>query len=417
MNTTTQKPGVASPQPDPDVNNDEVVVETRSPRDIQLEAMGARQEEARSAHIAEGLDGDPGAAHIQAELVDAQAANRAEAEAAGLLEPLEDDGAASVEPMHEPAPEPVRDDLPETLQADPLSEFIVMDGDEAMFVTKINGENVLVPLAEARRKLQIRTAAEVEMKNSRLFAKNLETRAQAIDAGEAALKARLETVPQVQNPAIPTEQAGMTEKEIAAEARAFVGSAFADDEDTAADKLTKLLLKTRTPMQAAPVAAPPVDVQGLIRQATADAVQTIDAREQKKDLVRGIETFEDKYPEIVGDAQLYGMADNMTDDIAMEHPEWPKSQVMMEAGKRTRKWIEDLTGTGTTVEDDDPVPTEDVVISEHTPPPQPNRQARKQGLVRLPQAATAVQTSQEEPVRMQTPAEALAETRAARGQH
>ena len=294
-----------------------------------------------------------------------------------------------------------------------------MDGDEAMFVTKINGENVLVPLAEARRKLQIRTAAEIEMKNSRLFAKNLENREQALSAGEAAFKARMGAVAAqpVQNPEVPTPVAGMTEKEIAAEARAFVGSAFADDEDTAADKLTKLLLKTRTPMQAAPVAAPPVDVQGLIRQATADAVQTIDAREQKKDLVRGIETFEDKYPEIVGDAQLYGMADNMTDDIAMEHPEWPKSQVMMEAGKRTRKWVEDLTGTVTTVEDDVPVTTEDVVISEQPLPPQPNRQARKQGLVRIPQAATAaVQSSQEEPVRMQTAAEALAETRAARGQ-
>jgi hypothetical protein len=416
MNTTTQ-PGVASKQPDPDVNADEIPVDTRSPREIALESMGERQEEARRAHIDEGLAGDEGAAAIQAQLVNAQAANRAEAEAEGLLEPLEEDGAASVEPMHEPAPAPVNEALPEELQNDPLAEYIVMDDDKPMFVTKINGENVLVPLDDARRRLQIRVAAEVDMKNAREFKKTLDSREQALSAGEAAFQARMSAAP-VQTPAAPTVEAGMSEKEIAAEARAFVGSAFSDDEDTAADKLTKLLLKTRTPAQVMPAAAPQVDVQGIVRQATENAVQAIDHRDQQTDLVEGINTFETEYPEIVGDAHLYGMADTMTDDIAIEHPEWPKSQVMMEAGKRTRKWVKDLKGTGTTVEDEDPVTTDDVTISEPVATSETqNRLERKQGLVRLPKAATAaVQTSQEEPVRQQTAAEALAETRAARGQ-
>ncbi len=415
MNTTTRT-GVASQQADPDVRNDEVPVETRSPRDIQLEAMGERQEDHRRTNIDEGLADDPGAASIHNRLVEQQEENRAEAEAAGLLEPLENDGQQYVEPMHEPAPV-VREDLPTNLQADPLADFIVMDGEAPMFLTKINGENMLIPLNEARRKLQIRTAAEIEMKNAKEFRKTLDNRESALSAGEAAFQARMNTAP-IQTPAAPTVQAGMSEDEIAREARAFVGSAFTDDEETAASKLTKLLLKTRTPVQQlAP--APVVDVQGIVRQATANAVQTIKANDAQLDLVDGIQTFETEYPDIVGDVRLYGMADKMTDEIEGENPSWPKSQVMLEAGKRTRKWVEDLRGTASTDSDDvnDVVTTEDVTISEHTQPPRTqSRQERKQGLVRIPQAATAVQDTTETPVRQQTPQEALAETRAARGQ-
>ena len=96
MNTTTQ-PGVASQQTDPDVKNDEIPVETRSPRDIALESMGERQEAFRQEAIAEGLAEDAGAAAMHNRLIQQQEESRREAEAEGLIEKIQEEVA---EPMH-----------------------------------------------------------------------------------------------------------------------------------------------------------------------------------------------------------------------------------------------------------------------------------------------------------------------------
>lgn len=422
--TATQKKGAAaSAAANPDVKEGEVTVETRSPRDIALEAMGERQEALRAENIAEALAEDPGAAQIQQGIEQQQADNRAAAEKEGVLDPLEpdpNDGALSLQPMHEPAP-PVREDLPENLQQDPLAEFIVMDKDEPMFIAKVNGENMLIPLEDARRRLQIRVAAEVDLQNARQYSKQLDARAVALDAGELALQQRMSTIPQVQTPPAATEQpAQLDEGEIAAEASSFVHEAFSGTEEDAAKKLAKLLLKTRIPI-AQPAPAPAVNVQAIVQEASSAAVQEIRADGLKKDLIEGLNTFENEYPEILGDARLYNMADSMTDEIAIEHPEWAKSRLMLEAGKRTREWVESLRGTAATDDPivDDAVATETVTTSEQPRPPVTQvRQDRKAQLVRIPTAAVAAvqETGEPEPERAQTPQEALEETRRARGQ-
>lgn len=429
MPQTATQPGAAAPAAaSSDVKTDEVVVETRSPRDIALEAMAARQEENHAKDIAEGLANDPGAAQIQQGIEQAQADNRAAAEAEGVLDPVElesdpNDGAASLQPLNDPTPE-VRKDLPENLQQDPLAEFIVMDNEKPMFVTKVNGENMLIPLDDARRRLQIRVAAEIELGNARKFSKSLDTRAEALDAGERALQARMSTIPQIPNSQEATEQpAQLDESEITSEAASFVHEAFAGTEADAAKKLAQLLLKTRTPTAQPVASAPAIDVQGIVAQAKNEAVSELRAENHQKDLVEGINTFEDQYPDIIGDARLYGMADSMTDEIVMEHPTWPKSRVLLEAGKRTREWVENLKGTASTVDietaADDAVPPKIVTTSEHARPPQTQtRQERKSGLTRIPRAAVAAvqSTGEPEPERPQSPQEAFAELRASRGQ-
>lgn len=400
-----------------DVKEGEVAVETRSPRDIALEALSARSDEAHTAQIAEQIESDPGAKLIHDQIVDQQVANREQAVADGLLAPSQEeltDGALVVEPMH-PAPEPKPEPLPTELQDDPLVEYIVMENDKPMFAMKVNGENMLIPLADARRQLQIGTAAEIRMTNAAVRERQINERERQLTVAERALQQRAAAPAQIQ-PQVPAP-ADLSEAELRKDALGVMNTVFSGTVEEAADELTKVLMRTRTP---AAQPTPVIDTQAIIKQASFAAIGAVDARDQKKDLVKGYNSFQSEYPKIMADANLYRMADSMTDVIATEHPEWSKSEVMLEAGKRTSEWVENLKGPAPTVITDDVVvPPEDETISEHTqPPPTQTRQDRKSELVRMPQASVAAVNSLETPKVDQplSPQQALDEVRKARGQ-
>ncbi len=418
MNTATQ------PGADPDVKTGEVSVNTgMSPRNIALQDIEDRQDEARIAQIAADMEGDPGAQALADRMQKAQDEARAEAVRLGELPPLEEepDGAASRQRMHPEQPEvpaalpekpAVPAAIPAELQNDPLADHIVMDGDQPMFALVVNGENMLMPLKEARRRLQIGTAAEVRMQNAAAKEKTINERERAVIAGEQALATRT-SVPQ---PVLqPTPEPGLSEEVIRSRARDVTSAFITGTEEDASDKLAKLLTDLRTPQVQA---AAPIDEAAIVNRAASVAVGAVTAVNNKRDLAKGFSTFQEKYPEILADVNLYNMADNMTDEIAIEHPEWDKSQVMFEAGKRTSEWVENLKGTESTETIiDDPVITENETISEHAQPPVTQlRQERKRTLVQIPVAASAAQPEPELEERPQTPQEALDEVRKSRGQ-
>ena len=130
-----------------------------NPRDAIFDQMDARLDEMRAEEIAEY--------DTQTEV------NRDET----ILE-LEP-GLQSQAPLHE---EPAGDDtgLPEDLKEDPLAEYIVMDGDAAMFKTKVDGEERLIPLDAARSQLQKHVAAEVRLARVAAERKDLDVREAAM---------------------------------------------------------------------------------------------------------------------------------------------------------------------------------------------------------------------------------------------
>ena len=401
MNTAT-RPGA-----DPDVQINEVVVEP-SPRDIQIEAMTERAHAARQTELDDALSEDPGLAHNQAAIEREIDQSNAAAVAAGTLAPGVDpdlDGAASRTPMHSPAP-PVTT-LPAELAGDPLSEYIVMDKDQPMFQTKVNGEIRLIPLAEARRQIQIGTAAEIRMQQASSYEKetaaNVNTREQQLRQKELAFNQRVEQA--TPNSNVPA-QADLSDDDLLDEARDIFNTAFAGTEEDAARKLARTLSKLRAP--AAVAQAPVIDENAIAQRAARAAVTAVDSRDRNKDVQTGYAQFQEDYPEIMNDAHLYKMADDMTDEIAKENPNWDISRVMDEAGTRTRAWVSGLKGEKPQIRSAPTVP-------QH---PTQDRHARKAGLVRMPQAAASAvhQIPTEEPETEQTPAEAFAEIKASRGQ-
>lgn len=425
MNDTATQTGAAdTPTLDPDVDTSQEVEVKLSPRDAALAAMGDRQEQMRQEELQEAIENDPGLAANQAAIEKEIA--EANAEAGITHEPDDtpsfgpvgsDDGAASRQAMHEPEPHP---DLPGTLQDDPLADFIEMHDGQPMVKLKVNGQEGLLPLADAKRQLQIGVSAEVRMQTAAERENALDARERKLTAGEAALSARMSTIAQPQQPATPAQpQPGLSDEDLHEEAQGIFNTAFSGTEEDAAGKLAKTLIKIRDSAgRAAPTQV--VDPHAIAQEAAALATGTLTRQSRKKDVATGYQSFKDNYPEIVNDPRLFKMADDLTEVIEREHPDWNIADVMDEAGKRTRDWVKGLTGQPQDTEVDDPAPTpgdqNSPTVSEATTQ---HRQQRKAGLIPMPtQAGAAVHQEPEEPSDDggQSPQEAFLELKKARGQ-
>ena len=421
--TATQQGAAPSQQPviDPDVDTSQEIEIQMSPRDKALAAMAERQEELHTEELQEALDADPGLAHQQRQLEQEIEDSNAQAREDGLLPELQPpanaDGAASREPMHEP--EPTQQALPAELAGDPLADFIEMHNGVPYVPQVVNGEKRLLTLDAAKRQLQIGTAAEVRMQAASAREQRIDERERRLNAGEAALSARMATVQRPQTPATPAQPAeGLSDEDLESQATEIFETAFSGTEEDAAKKLAKTLRSIRdSAARSAPTQQ--VDTGQIARQAASMAVGTLTAQSRKKDMSEGFVKFRTDYPDIVGDPRLFKMADDMTDEVEREHPDWSISQIMDEAGKRTRAWVKGLaddTGTGDEPPPEPPGDGQNSPVSDTTTQ---TRQERKAGLVRMPTAAgAAVHTApEEEPAGgEQSPQEAFRELKAARGQ-
>ena len=412
MNTATQKTGAVQP----DIKDGEFV-DRPNPRNVAIEAMTKRMEDARVDELQDAMENDPGLAATQNAINSQIEEANQEAEREGLLvRPDSDlDGAASREAMHPPEDPPATvEAIPAELAADPLADYIVMENGQPMFQTKVDGQTRLIPLDQAKRELQIGAAAAVRMNEATAIKRSLDERELRVTAGEAALQARMQSAPASASTVPVTPPTGLSDDDLLDEANEIFNTAFSGTEADAAKKLAKSLIKIR---DATTLMQPPIDTQAITRQAATMAIGAVDERDRKKDVDKGYGSFKTNYPDIMKDPHLYRMADDMTDEIAKENPEWDISQVMDESGKRTRAWVNNLKGIEDT-EDPAPEPTDENANAVTTLPTQETRQERKSGLVRMPRAATGAvhQEPTVEDEAEQSPLEALNELKATRGQ-
>lgn len=279
--------------------------------------------------------------------------------------------------------------------ADPLGQFVVVKDGKQMVRLMVDGREILMDADKARAQLQKGTAADVRLQQATQARKQLELDRAALASQEAAFAARVRTQPSA---ALPVD----ADPVLQTEARDLVKSLMSDTPDEAAAKMMKVLQRTRQ-------AAPAVDEKALLDRATVLVKQSIKADDEKKDVVSGFAKFQTDYPEIAEDPKLFQFADNLSEAIKTEHPTWAPSQIMAEAGKQTREWVNSLTGGP---RPKDPTPKPAIV------PAVNNRLAAKQNLrpmpvVRAVQRSAEAQAPANAPV---APADVLAEIRRSRGQ-
>lgn len=318
----------------------------------------------------------------------------AEQEAARIVEEEDDEVVETPEPE---VPEVQATEADEEYD-DPLADFVVMDGDTPMFVLKVDGKETYIPVDKARQQLQKHEAAEVRLQNAANFAKQLEAREAQIRAAEQALAEKM-TAKQASPPSAPPAP-DVSDQDLHKEAQAFVNSMFSGTDEDAVKTLTEMLGR----MRSAPVAATPqIDPEAIARKAAQAARDEIRVENEQKDVVSGYAKFQKDYPDIMADQELFRHADSMTDAIEAEWKaegrSYMPSEVMSEAGKRTREWVEKLTG------------------KKSEPPRNPqDRQVRKRKLRPMPKPGSQKQTLREAQEPEQTPTDYVQELKRARGQ-
>lgn len=298
-----------------------------------------------------------------------------------------EEGVTGAEPIEAPDEDPEDAPLPEEVADDPLADFLVQDEEtgEVFFRTKVDGQEVLVDLDKARTTLQKHEAADARLQNGSELLKDLQRREEQLQQNEAALSQKAKDLAAARLPSPPVVD--VDDQDLDGEVREVVGDLFAGTQDEAAEKLTALLRKTRAPV------VPQVDPDAVARHAVSEA-----RRQTQNDAeALGFATFRDENKDIVADPKLFAWADASTDEIAAENPDWSPTQVMREAGKRTREQFN--------------------MNSETPPAPNDDRLKRKRKLRPLPLTSRSSERRQPDEVDpVETPSNVMAEIRESRGQ-
>jgi hypothetical protein len=263
---------------------------------------------------------------------------------------------------------------------DPLGDYVTRVDGTPMFRTLVDGVERLIPLDSARAQLQKHLAADIRLQSAAERQRQLDAREAAIRQTEATLATRSQ----------PPAQAVVDDRALAA---GLVRSLVSEPEDKAVEKMAAAFSSIRQ-------AQAPIDTSAIAKAAAAEVRKEIAESATQKAYESGFSKFTSDYPDIAADSDLFNLADRKTDAIALEHPEWSPEQVMLEAGKQTREWMVRLGAPA----------------KAPAPNAQPsNRQQRKQNLVPMPQPrGVRPVVAEDEPG--QTPQDAMAEIRKARGQ-
>jgi hypothetical protein len=356
-------------------------------RDTLLADMDAKIEAARAAEN-EAFLRDSGADPqrlMLARQMEREANGEATIADGAQAEELED-GAQFVEPIRQAAPEKREAQRISNKGDDPLGDFVIRVNGKPMFKTLVDGQEKLIPLDTARAQLQKHLSADIRLQQAATRNKELDNRAAVLRATEERLKHQA---------AAPARQA-VDDATLDTEAVELVRSLVSEPEDKAAARLAKTLKTIRQ------ASVPQIDVDGIVKRAGDEAEARIVARDNEKAMGSGFKAFETAYPDIVADPDLFASADRRTDAIAQEHPEWAPEQVMVEAGRQTHEWMKSIG-----------IPVRAVPNGGQSPS---NRQQRKEGLRPMPTPRQARPAQAPEQSDRQSPSDAVAEMRKARGQ-
>lgn len=303
-----------------------------------------------------------------------------EAEANGLGAPP--DNSAAEEGTQGAVADPPGKEAPGAVE-DPLAGFVFMQEGKAMVRLKVDGAERLISADEARTMLQKNVAADARLQEAARLRKDLDARAVQIQAQAADLakrEAKLTTQP-------PPADAG--DPDLDADSKSLAKVLLTGTEDEVAATVKTVLAKTRQ------AKAPVLDKNAIVTE----VVQTVTASQQAAAVQAqaqvDIKKFDSEFADIVGDKKLYALADVISDEVKGEHPEWTTTQILTEAGNRTRDYAKGLQKPAN--------------------PLRVNRQERKEQLRPMPQSRAGVPAPKEVEQRT-TPAQTLAEIRKSRGQ-
>lgn len=184
---------------------------------------------------------------------------------------------------------------------------------------KVNGEELEVPIDDMKTRYQKDTAAEKRLEEAAEKMRQIELREQQLYAYEQQLRQQPSPDAAGSAPSVNDAQNDAIKKAVEA--------IYSGEEDAAQEALQQAIAPTgRSQETATP------------EQIVAEVENRIAARNAESDRVRAVEAFRKEFPEIAGDQDLWEVADRHTVKIYEESPDATMTEIMIEAGKRTRDW-------------------------------------------------------------------------------
>lgn len=226
-------------------------------------------------------------------------------------------------------------DLPEEGESE---SPLFMEGGQWMTRVKVDGEIRTIPFARLQAAAQKLDAGDRRLEEANRLRQEIEQREQQLLQREQGLKN--------QPPAEGADGHGQTEtghpnEEVKALIKQYHEALLnGEDEDTTTDLLAQLATAGRQ--------QPQVDVSQLAEQVEQQVEARIQKRQQEaaqqSELRDAFSTFKDEFKDVAADPELLQMADRLTTTVSQEYPTYTPLQVMREAGKRTRTWLQEKTG-------------------------------------------------------------------------
>jgi hypothetical protein len=259
-----------------------------------------------------------------------------------------DDDEPDKKPGEDPGEEPA-DGEPDNKADDgkpaPESELpLYMADGQWMARIKVDGEIKEIPYARLQAAAQKLEAGDKRLEEANRLRQEIDTREQQLLQREQ----QLQNQPPAQGADGPSQTENGQPDDVRAIARKYHEALLnGDDDDVTADLLTQLTTAGRQ--------QPQVDVAQIAQQVERQVEARIAAGKRESDdrqqqdvrnteLRDAFSTFKDEFKDVSGDKELLQMADRLTVIVAQEYPTYTPIQVMREAGKRTRTWLQEKTG-------------------------------------------------------------------------
>lgn len=204
------------------------------------------------------------------------------------------------------------------------SDYVKRDG-KVYLRTKVDGEEGEVELSKVKSNYQKYMAGDKRLAEAADREKQLQIYEQQLFLREQAMRQR-------QQESEPPKNSGASD-DVEANVDAVLEAIYSGDDDTAKKALANLVAGRQQPTQNA-ITPDEID-QRVLRTTQA----TIAQMEQQRELKSASQKFRSEFNDIASDPKLFGMADELTLEIAEANPDFTPYQIMQEAGNRVREWL------------------------------------------------------------------------------
>ena len=191
---------------------------------------------------------------------------------------------------------------------------------------KVDGIEQEMPIDEARAVIQKNLAADKRLNDAVLRQQQLQQWEQKLVQREQQFQAK------------PTVQSADTGGDLKEQVQTAVDKLYDGDTDEAVEALTGIIEGRNQ--------ATPINTDAIVAQAKEEVLQIQRKDEFEKEVMTARSQFNEQFKELAEVPELMDQADQRTITLMNEHPDWTPTQIIMEAGRKTQEFVNNIRGDG-----------------------------------------------------------------------